>query len=88
MIRETRFCWGLLWRSQNKTDGLSAYLICASGLPVLFSTRQEARDYIKRHYGYIRKRPDLCREPYGWKVPTAIKVAVLPASSLAARRVR
>lgn len=68
-------CWGLLWRSENRADGKSEHLIC-NCLPVLFSTRREALAYIKEHYGYIATRPDLRREPHGWKMPLPVRVTI------------
>jgi len=67
--------WGALWRSENKLSGRTRYLIC-DVLPVLFQTRREARAWIDGHYGYIRKRRDLRREPYGWRMPLAVRVEV------------
>lgn len=69
--------WGILWRSENRLDGKREYLmnddIC---LPLLFRKRRAARDYIKKHYGYFRERPDLIAEPHGWKMPIAVKVKI------------
>jgi hypothetical protein len=42
----------------------------------LFSTRLEARYYINLKYGYLRDRPDLKQEPFGWMMPRAIKVRI------------
>jgi hypothetical protein len=68
--------WGLLWRSENCLDGKRQHLCCESCVPVLFRTRQEARDYADRRYGYIRTRPDLQTEPHGWRLPLPVRVAV------------
>ena len=40
-------------------------------------TRREAREWIKKHYGYISERPDLQIEPHGWKMPVPVKVRVV-----------
>jgi len=43
-------------------------------IPLLFRTRQQARDYNNKHNGYIRQRVDLQTEPHGWKIPKIVKV--------------
>lgn len=68
--------WGGLWRSENKMDGEKTHLLLHDCLPVLFRTRREARAFIKERYGYIRKRPDLRAEPFGWKMPIPVRVTV------------
>lgn len=68
--------WGALWRSKNKMDGAKTHLLLSDGLPVLFLTRDEAREYIKYHYGYIKYRADLRSEPHGWKMPIPVRVDV------------
>jgi hypothetical protein len=70
MTYEAR-CWAALWRAAGEE-----YLIHRSGLPVLFYTRQAARDWIKENYGYIAKRKDLRAPPFCWRMPTAIRVRV------------
>lgn len=66
--------WVAQWESRNKLDGLRRFFI-GSGW-TLFRTHAQCRDYIKEHYGYIAKRPDLRREPHGWKMPKPVKVTV------------
>ena len=74
--------WGLLFRSNNKLDGYKEHLIrhwrSAETLcncdPVLFKTRQQARDSRDQEYGYLRNRPDLKTEPHGWRMPLVVKV--------------
>jgi hypothetical protein len=39
-------------------------------------TKREAQEYIKEKYGYIAKRKDLREEPFGWRMPTPIKVKI------------
>ena len=76
--------WGVLWISENKLDGVTRHLVLScckpvlftTRAPVLFTTRAQARRYIEENYGYIRKRPDLRREPHGWKMPVPVKVTV------------
>lgn len=45
-------------------------------LPLLFRTRSTARAWIEEHYGYIARRPDLRKEPHGWRTPQAVRVIV------------
>lgn len=68
--------WAVLWRSYNFLDGQRRYFFWCDGVPLLFSTRREARAWIEIHYGYIRHRPDLRREPHGWQMPLAVRAAV------------
>lgn len=42
----------------------------------VFESRDAAREFIKSKYGYIATRPDLRREPHGWRMPVAVKVVV------------
>jgi hypothetical protein len=68
--------WGVEWHYKNKTDGECREILWENCLPLLFPTRQLARSYIARRYGYIRYRPDLRREPHGWRIPQAVRVKV------------
>lgn len=69
--------WAVQWRSDNRLDGRTRRLQGDfHGLPMLFHTRTRCRAYIEKEYGYIRTRPDLKVEPYGWKMPMAVKVVV------------
>lgn len=65
--------WSLKWRSENLLDGKCEYLMAS----VRFDTRLKAREYLSEHYGYFRDRPDLAREPHGWKMPLVVKVRVI-----------
>jgi hypothetical protein len=69
--------WAVQWRSRNRLDGASEYFMWEYSHPLLFITRREARAYIQSKYGYISTRPDLRAEPYGWRLPRAVKVSVL-----------
>ena len=75
-IRRTVERWAGLWRSQNRLDGRSEHILFRGCLPKLFLTRAEAREWIKTEYGYIADRPDLKREPHGWRMPVAIRVKI------------
>ena len=69
--------WGVLWRSENLLDGKVEQLVFASERqlgPALFRTRDSARRYRDKHYGYIRDRADLQKEPHGWKLPRVVRV--------------
>ena len=75
--------WGVLWRSVNELDGDTAHLVHDQEhhprhVPVMFATRAEARAYIDDRFGYLRDRPDLRAEPFGWRMPVAIRVTVRP----------
>lgn len=69
--------WGVEWHSTNSLDGESCYLIWTP----LFRTRRECRAFVDEQFGYIRKRPDLQREPHGWRIPKAVRVVVRLAHS-------
>jgi hypothetical protein len=75
-VKETCERWGVQWYSVNRLDGITRRLIWGGGLPLLFRTRKDARDYVAERYGYIRHRPDLRAEPHGWRVPRAVRVEV------------
>ena len=68
--------WGVQWYSKNRLDGETRHFMWDGGHPALFRTRQSARSYIARRYGYIRYRSDLRQEPHGWRVPKAVRVEV------------
>lgn len=74
--------WGAEWYSKNAVDGESRYLIFDNCRPVLFRTRQAARDWIKRDYGYIKTRSDLREEPHGWRLPRVVKVRLEKTEAL------
>ena len=65
--------WSLLW--QDRSD---PHLIYGDAVPVLFMTRQEAREYAAERFGYIGRRPDLRRAPHHWRMPIPIRVEVAP----------
>ena len=67
--------WGVLWRQSSTLDGKSEHLCFENLLPVLFVTRAEARAWANARFGYIKDRPDLRAEPYGWKMPVPVRVS-------------
>ncbi len=68
--------WAALWRSENRLDGKTEYIICENLSPVLFKTRKKTREFIEERYGYIRERKDLREEPHGWKIPRPVRVKI------------
>jgi len=68
--------WCLIWRNDNKLEGKVRHIIFRNYVPAIFHTCREAREYAEKEYGYIRKRKDLRREPYGWKMPIAARVII------------
>jgi len=72
--------WGVLQRQKNRLDGKQEYLMLRrEGGFLLFDTRQQARDEINARFGYIRDRPDLRKEPHGWKMPIPVRVKITTA---------
>jgi hypothetical protein len=79
--------WAVKWVSDNELDGHREHLLGAANIVkpeevggyniMVFGSRRHARAYIEENYGYVRTRPDLRREPHGWKMPRAVKVAVV-----------
>lgn len=77
--------WGLLWDNTNQLDGRAIHLIYENCLPVLFRTRRRAREYARERFGYIKRRPDLRREPHYWSMPRPVRIRVELAESEALR---
>ena len=69
-------CYALLWRSLNKHDGLTEFIVREYCVPMLFSSQKAVIAYREARYGYYRTRPDLRREPNGWMIPRVVKVRV------------
>ena len=67
--------WGVLWRSENRKDGVTRHLI-RDGLPKLFLTKAQAQAWISEKYGYFSERTDLRYEPHGWRMPVPVKVSI------------
>jgi hypothetical protein len=80
--------WGALWRSKNELDGQTKHLLFQDCMPVLFQTRSQSRRWIESKYGYIRKRLDLQAEPFGWKMPTPIRVKIMVSHDLSDKRTK
>ena len=82
MTGVARHCWAVLRGSDNSLDGTRQWLDGTPAHPCrtrLFETRAEARAYIASDLAYIARRPDLRREPHGWRVPRPVRVQVAVA---------
>jgi len=80
-MAEWPYRWAIQWRNNNNLEGYREHLMWDwrnpdRVSPIMFRTRKEARAYINEHYSYIRARPDLKAEPFGWKCPRVCKVKV------------
>lgn len=70
--------WALLHRTSAACiDGAREWFQWDGLKPVLFRTRQEARQFAKEKYGRDAKRPDLKAYPHGWLMPVPVKVRVV-----------
>lgn len=74
--------WAILWPSENRLDGKSELLMGSPDTQMtwLFNTRREARQHhaLQTYNSMLRRRPDLRREPHGWRArrPVRVKVTV------------
>jgi hypothetical protein len=70
--------WAAKWYSKSKLSGESIHLIydTSTGVPALFRTRQQCRDFIRANYEYIKRDKSLREEPHGWRMPKPVKVEV------------
>ena len=68
--------WGALWHTKNKLDGEVTHIIFENYLPVMFVTKREAKEYIKKRYGYIAGRKDLRQEPFRWRMTKPVKLKI------------
>lgn len=82
--------WAILKRSENQLDGKREYLagrfsVGCGAVPaslagyttMVFETREQARWWVRHYCTDLRKRPDLRKEPHGWKPPRVVKVDVV-----------
>ena len=74
----TKTAWAAMWRAKNKIDGKQRMLLLQHGVVKLFATRGFCLNWIEENYSYIRHRPELRREPYGWMMPVPVSVAIVP----------
>lgn len=70
--------WGVLWREGKESlDGAHERIMGDYPRPChCFTSRAQARAYIKERYGYIAARPDLRKAPYGWRMPIPVRVLI------------
>ena len=72
--------WAAVWFSRSKRHGTERYLLRGvEGNVLTFRTRALARKYIAGAYAYIARRSDLRGEPYGWRLPRAVRVRIVEA---------
>lgn len=64
--------WALWWRSSS-----AEHFLWEDLQPLLFTTRQAAREYAQERYGYILTRKDLRSPPHNWQIPKPIRVEVV-----------
>ena len=73
--------WGLLWHSNTRLDGQRKWLMWEDRLKdtalLMFRTRQEARQFALKKYGYIKTRQDLRHEPHNWRLPVPVKLIAI-----------
>ena len=72
--------WAIEWRCADP-EGSTHFMTTAGIEPgdpryVLFVTRHEARNWIKKHFSYIRHRKDLYHAPLYWRMPLPVRVSV------------
>lgn len=68
--------WAVKWASRNRMNGVQEHLTRKDCVPILFRTKREAIKWIDSNYAYLRARPDLRSEPFGWRRPKAVKVKI------------
>jgi hypothetical protein len=61
--------WGIACRFEDKQ-----YFIYDDGFPMLFLTRDKAREYVKENYTDIEIQERLKQGTNGWKAPRVVKV--------------
>jgi hypothetical protein len=80
MAERITTAWAIAHVNNTALDGYQRWLEGMYDCPtltLLFKTREEARTYIQGRYSYIRRRPDLRKEPHGIRMPQPVKVSVL-----------
>ena len=65
------------WAAQWRFHDAFGSILWDKGHPVLFRTRQKARDWIQFQYAYIKARKDLRSAPHNWRMPRAVRVEVI-----------
>lgn len=67
--------WAL--RMENKRPGIKPYLVHEHGYPVVFRTRQQARDYANKRFAKYKRGSYLRDWPHLWRMPRPVKVKVV-----------
>lgn len=77
-LTKTSVRWGVLWRTNAASiDGTREYIVGDYPRPThCFTSRAQARAFIKERWGYIAARPDLRKAPHGWMIPIPVRVRV------------
>lgn len=77
-LKRTKNVWVAVWHSRNALDGRARHIMNdhISNNPMTFPTREKARQWVRKEYGFIRTRPDLQAEPHGWRMPTVAKATL------------
>ena len=68
--------WVVKWRERSILDGYVENPIFEAEFVKTFRTKRETVAWIKEHFGYIAKRPDLRAEPHGRLMPGAVKATI------------
>lgn len=66
--------WAIQRCSNGRLDGKTDWIM--RGRRGIFNTRTEARAYLNKHHGWMRRRLDLRAKPHGWKMPRVVRVTV------------
>lgn len=64
--------WAVKWRSTGDT-----HLVHRNCMPVLFRTRDEARQWIETEFHWIKGRKDLREAPFSWKMPIPVRIKIV-----------
>lgn len=77
-MRKESIRWAAKWRSKSSIDGVQEHFVSDYDKGTyFFRSRSQAREFIEENYGYIKERPDLRKEPHGWKMPVPVKVKIV-----------
>lgn len=57
--------WGIFLNGRLQYAGL---------LPLAFKTQEQAFEYARGRYGYLKNRKDLKRPPYNWSAPKVRRI--------------
>ncbi len=71
-----------IWAAKWQQHGSREHLLHENLLPKIFKTKRECQVWIKEHYGYIAKSPDLRTAPHNWRMPKPVRVWVFEYAHL------